>query len=64
MRDKLIGEGCMEQVRSSLRHVLALRVLALSAGQEARIDACGDLDTQRRWRDQAVVAASAAKVLQ
>ena len=68
MRDKLVGEGRMEgrieEARSSLRHVLALRGLALSAEQEARIDACGDLDTLRRWLDQAVVVASAAEALQ
>jgi hypothetical protein len=54
----------MEEARSSLRHVLALRRLALSAEQEARIEACGDLDTLRRWLDQAVVVASAAEALQ
>ena len=64
MRDKLVGEGRMEEARSSLRHVLALRGLALSAAEEARIDACGDLDTLRRWHDQAVVVASAAEALQ
>ena len=64
MRDKLVGEGRIEEARSSLRHVLALRGLALSAEQEARIDACGDLDTLRRWHDQAVVVASAAEALQ
>ena len=72
MRDKLVGEGRMEgrmegrieEARSSLRHVLALRGLALSAEQEARIDACSDLDTLRRWLDQAVVVASAAEALQ
>jgi hypothetical protein len=64
MRDKLVGEGRMEEARSSLRHVLALRGLALSSEEEARIDACGDLDTLRRWHDQAVVVASAAEALQ
>jgi len=68
MRAKLVGEGRIEgrieEARSSLRHVLALRGLALSAEQEARIDACGDLDTLRRWLDQAVVVASAAEALQ
>jgi len=76
MRDKLVGEGRkegrkegrmegrMEEARSSLRHVLALRGLALSTEQEARIDACGDLDTLRRWLDRAVVVASAAEALQ
>jgi hypothetical protein len=34
-------------------------------GEEALwIDACGDLDTLRRWLDQAVVVASAAEALQ
>jgi len=72
MRDKLVGEGRtegriegrIEEARSSLRQVLALRRLALSAEEEARIDACGDLDTLRRWHDQAVVVASAAEALQ
>jgi len=72
MRDKLVGEGRIEgrtegrieEARSSLRHVLALRRLALSAEEEARIAACADLDTLRRWHDQAVVVASAAEALQ
>jgi hypothetical protein len=54
----------VEEARSSLRHVLALRGLAPSAEEEARIDACGDLDILRRWHDQAVVVASAAEALQ
>ena len=44
--------------------MLALRGLALSAEQEARIDACGDLDTLRCWLDQVVVVASTAEALQ
>jgi hypothetical protein len=39
MRDKLVGEGRMEEARSSLRHVLALRVLALSAEDAVRLSA-------------------------
>jgi hypothetical protein len=68
MRDQLVGEGHlkgrMEEARSSLRHVLALRGLALSVEEEARIDGCCDLDTLHRWHDQAVVVASAAEALQ
>src|SRR5262249_12398247 len=68
VRAKLVGEGRvegrMEEARSSLRHVLALRGLTLSAEEEARIDACSDLDTLRRWHDHAVVVASAAEALQ
>ena len=71
MREKLVDEGRrqerlegrLEEARSSLRHVLALRRLALSAEDEARIDACGELDTLRRWHDQAVVVASVAEAL-
>ena len=75
IRDKLIAEGRtegriegrtegrIEEARTSLRHVLALRRLPLSAEEEARIDACGDLDTLRRWHDQAVIVASAAEAL-
>jgi hypothetical protein len=44
--------------------VLALRRLALSAEEKERIDACGELDILRRWRDRAVVVASAAEALQ
>jgi hypothetical protein len=72
MREKLVDEGRdegrvegrVEEARSSLRHVLALRRLTLSTDEERRIDACGDLDTLRRWHDQAVVVASAAEALQ
>jgi hypothetical protein len=58
-----IEQGRLEEERSTLRRVLALRRLALSAEDEARIDACADLDTLRRWHDQAVVAVSAAEAL-
>jgi len=64
MREKLIVEGRVEEARSSLRHVLALRRLALSAEEDGQIGACADLDTLRRWHDQAVVVASAAEALQ
>jgi hypothetical protein len=71
MREKLVDEGRVEgrlegqlaEARSSLRHVLALRGLALSAEQERRIDACADLDTLRRWLEQAVVVTTAAEAL-
>jgi hypothetical protein len=63
MREKLVGEGRLEEARSSLRHVLTLRRLAPSAEDGARIDACADLDTLRRWLDQSVVAANAADAL-
>jgi hypothetical protein len=55
--------GRLAEARSSLRHVLAARGLAPSTEDEARIDACTDLDTLHRWIDQAVVAPSVAGAL-
>jgi hypothetical protein len=49
--------------RDRVRRVLALRELALSPEQDARIEACADLATLRRWHEQAVVAASTAEAL-
>jgi hypothetical protein len=44
--------------------VLVLRKLGLKADGEARINACMDLATLRRWLDQAVLAATADEALQ
>jgi hypothetical protein len=71
MREKLVGEGRLEGriagrlegARSSLRRLLAVRGLALSAADEARIDACADPDTLGHWLEQAAVAASATDAL-
>ncbi len=70
-REKLVEEGIekgvekghVEEARKALRRVLKARGLALSADDEARIDACAVLDTLERWLDQAVVVASAAEAL-
>jgi hypothetical protein len=56
-------EGRTLEARKALRRVLARRQLAMSAEQEARIDACADLATLERWLDQAVTAASADESL-
>ncbi len=56
-------QGRQEEERGSLRRVLALRKLPLSAEQEQQIDACADLATLRRWLDQAVFAHSTAEAL-
>jgi hypothetical protein len=56
--------GLVKEARSTLRRVLTLRKLVLSADGEAQIDACADLATLRRWLDQAVLAASADEALQ
>jgi hypothetical protein len=46
-----------------LRRVLARRQLLLTAGDDARIEACTDLATLRRWIDQAVTALSVSDAL-
>jgi hypothetical protein len=55
--------GELRADRSTLRRVLALRKLELSAEQEQQIAACADLETLRRWLDQAIFAESAAEAL-
>jgi hypothetical protein len=56
-------EGRLEEERGALRSVLAARGLRCSAEDEARIDACTDLPTLRRWLQQAAVAASVAEAM-
>jgi hypothetical protein len=56
--------GAMKAGRSALRRVLKLRNLVLGPEDEAKIDACTDLDTLERWLDQAVLAESVAEALQ
>ncbi|MCC6556005.1 MAG: hypothetical protein IT372_23840 [Polyangiaceae bacterium] len=55
--------GELRAERSTLRRVLALRELELSAEQEQQIKTCTDLATLRRWHDQAIFAESAAEAL-
>jgi hypothetical protein len=62
-REELVREGRVADARSNLRDILSVRGLALSADDEARIDASKDLDTLRRWMKQAVVAATVAEAL-
>jgi hypothetical protein len=63
LADRGIAEGRLIEARSVLRRVLARRSLALSAADEARIEACADLATLQRWHGEAVVASSAAEAL-
>jgi predicted transposase YdaD len=56
-------QGWQEEERRTLRRVLVLRKLPLTAEQEAQIDACADITTLRRWHDQAIFAQSAAEAL-
>jgi hypothetical protein len=63
IRDEGRREGRLEDERGALRRVIAVRRLPCPAEDEARIDACADLPTLRRWLEQAVVATSAAEAL-
>jgi hypothetical protein len=62
--DRGYERGQLEEGRATLRRVLALRKLRVKADGEARINACMDLETLRRWHDQAVLAATADEALQ
>lgn len=61
--EKVAQETRLTDARSALRRVLARRKLALSADEEARIDACTDVATLSRWLDQAIDAKSAPEAL-
>jgi hypothetical protein len=67
VQEKLRQEGRQEGqlilARESVRHVLARRRFTLSQDDEARIDACSDLPTLKRWLDQSVTAASVSDAL-
>ncbi len=62
-RDEGRDEGRLVEARSALRRVLARRKLALTAGDDARIEGCASLADLERWLDAAVDAASAADAL-
>jgi len=62
--DRGEDRGQLKEARAALRRVLALRKLGLKADGEARINACTDLATLRRWHDQAVLAATADEALE
>jgi len=66
-REELIEEGReegrVEEARKSLHGVLGARGFALTADDQARIDACDDTDTLERWLKQAVVASSVTEAL-
>jgi hypothetical protein len=62
-REELIEEGRLEEARKSLREVLGARGFALTADDQARIDAYDTTDTLERWLKQAVVVSSVAEAL-
>jgi len=63
VKDELTAEGRVTEARSALRRVLSHRKLALSAEEQARIEACSDLATLERWFEKAMDASSAAEAL-
>ncbi|WP_394827486.1 Rpn family recombination-promoting nuclease/putative transposase [Pendulispora albinea] len=56
-------EGQLIQARTTLRRVLRARGLAISAEDEARIDACSDLATLDQWLDRSLTADTVAAAL-
>lgn len=56
-------EGRLTEARAALRRVLVRRQLTLSEDDDARIEACTELPTLERWRDQAVTAVSVSDAL-
>jgi hypothetical protein len=57
-----VAPGCY-RVEPSPFPFLWIAANELPLADEARVDACSDLETLRRWHDQAVVAASASDAL-
>src|SRR3954468_16522271 len=62
-RQEARQEGRLTEARAALRRVLALRQLAPSKDDDARIEACAELATLERWLDQAVTAATISDAL-
>jgi hypothetical protein len=62
-RKQLMEEGRLQGERKALRKVLTARGLEVGADDEARIEACTDLDTLGRWLEQAIAAKSTAEAL-
>jgi hypothetical protein len=62
-KQQLIDKGRLTEARAILRRVLARRELTTSQDDDARIEACSDLETLERWHDRAITAASVSDVL-
>ena len=61
--EKGIEKGRLAEARAVLRLILEQRGLSLDPTQEARIDACNDLEYLQRWLRQAITAASGDEAL-
>jgi len=62
--DKGLLQGRLAATRAFLRRVLARRQLTPGQDDDARIEACTDLETLERWLDRASNAASVSDVLE
>ncbi len=62
-KQELIDEGRLDEARAALRSVLAVRQLTPGQEEAARIEACTDLATLKRWHIQAVTAATVSDAL-
>lgn len=62
-REKLVDEGKLQEARTAVREVLEARGMVLGPQEQARVDACTDLDILRRWHKRAIVAANAADAM-
>jgi hypothetical protein len=60
---KIRDKGQLATARTLLRRVLAARKLAVSAAEDARIEACSDLATLERWVERAATTASTDEAL-
>jgi len=56
-------EGRLTEARDALRRVLVHRQLTPSKDEDARIEACTDLATLKRWQDRAFIAVSVSDAL-
>jgi hypothetical protein len=64
LKDRSRDEGRMAEARGALRRVFAKRKLHVASSDEARIDACSNLETLERWHDNAIDASSATDALE
>jgi hypothetical protein len=62
-QQRLFDEGRLAEARAVLRRLLERRQLVPSKDDDARIEACTDLATLRRWHDRAVTAVSVSDAL-
>lgn len=62
-KQQLRQEGRLTEARAALRRVLVGRPLTPSQDDDARIDACTELETLERWLDRAITATRVSDAL-